>query len=139
MAASVFPTLVTGVTVEVDNPVTGDGSSGNKLTIEVDSTTIDVNSGSGALEALGVVADLTLVNGKAIRPDTTTAHTALLQAYDVDGTTYKTFGTLTNGDAPSLTLSQPSGGILAVVPPSADPHVVGAIWNNLGTLAISAG
>jgi hypothetical protein len=72
-----------------------------------------------------------------IRTSTTTAHTALFQAYDVNGTAYKTFATLTNGDVPSFTISQPSGGILAFIPPTSDPGVPGAIWNNAGTLAIS--
>jgi hypothetical protein len=26
-----------------------------------------------------------------------------------------------------------------VVPPTSDPHLAGAIWNNNGTLAVSAG
>lgn len=82
-------------------------------------------------------SDFILANGGALRPDTTTAHTALLQAYDVNGTAYKTFGTLTNGDVPSFTVSQPSGGVLAIIPPTSDPGVSGAIWNNMGTLAIS--
>lgn len=83
--------------------------------------------------------DTVIGNGKAIKTDTTTAHTAVLQAYDVDGAAYKTFATLTNANSPSLNISQPAGGILAIIPPSVDPHVVGAIWNNSGTLAISAG
>jgi hypothetical protein len=28
---------------------------------------------------------------------------------------------------------------LLFVPPTADPHIVGAVWNNAGVLAISAG
>jgi|GEM_PF-3909232 len=56
--------------------------------------------------------DVTLATGKALHPDTTTAHTMLLQAYDVDGTAYKTFGTFTNGNTPSYALAQPSGGTL---------------------------
>lgn len=140
MATSTFPTVTTGVTVNTatSGALGGDGSSGNKLTVQTDNTTIDV-SGSNKLEALGVKADLTMVTGKAIRPDTTTAHTFLIQGYDVDGTAYKTFATMTNSNTPTFNISQPAGGILAILPPSADPHVVGAIWNNAGTLAISAG
>lgn len=58
--------------------------------------------------------DITLANGKALKTDTTTAHTALIQAYDVDGTAYKTFGTLTNGNTPSFALAAPSGGSLTI-------------------------
>lgn len=32
-----------------------------------------------------------------------------------------------------------SGAASVIIPPTADPHVVGAIWNNSGTLTISAG
>jgi hypothetical protein len=140
MASWVFPTITTGVTVAsaTSGALTGDGSAGDKLSVAVDSTTVDVN-GSNQVEAIGLLADWTVANGKALRTDTTTAHTAILQAYDVNGTTYRTFATLTNADVPSFTVSQPSGGILALIPPTADPHVVGAIWNNSGTLAISAG
>ncbi len=58
--------------------------------------------------------DITLANGKAIKTDTTTAHTAIFQAYDVDGTAYKTFATLTNGNTPSFNIAAPSGGTVAI-------------------------
>lgn len=55
--------------------------------------------------------NLQLATGKGFRPDTTTAHTALFQAYDNDtGPGYVTFGTLLNGNAPSLTFAPPAGG-----------------------------
>jgi hypothetical protein len=57
---------------------------------------------------------LDLPNAGALRTDTTTAHTALLQAYDVNDTTYRTFATLTNGDVPDFTLAAPAGGSLSV-------------------------
>jgi len=64
--------------------------------------------------AIRVRADVIVADGQAIKTDTTTAHTALLQAYDVNGTTYKTFGTLTNGDVPDFTIAAPAGGSLSV-------------------------
>lgn len=91
----------------------GDGSIGDPLTVEVDGSTVSV-SGGNTLQALGVIADLTMVTGKAVRTDTTNAHTALLQAYDVDGTAYKTFATLTNGNTPDLTIGPPAGGTVTV-------------------------
>jgi len=97
---------------------------------------VDINSDTGVATLWGGAV---IANGKAIRTNTTTAHTALLQAYDVNGTTYRTFLTLTNGDVPSCTISQPAGGTLVFIPPTADPLVVGALWNNAGTLTISAG
>ncbi len=58
--------------------------------------------------------DVTLANGKALKTDTTTAHTAKIQAYDVDGAAYSTFATLTNGNTPSLAIAAPSGGTVAI-------------------------
>jgi len=55
-----------------------------------------------------------LQSGMALQSDTTTAHTALLQAYDVDGTAYKTFGTLTNGNTPDFSIVPPSGGTITL-------------------------
>ncbi len=54
MPTSTFPGTVTGVTVETatNGALSGDGSSGNKLAVGVDGTTIEVN-GSNQLEALG--------------------------------------------------------------------------------------
>lgn len=46
-----------------------------------------------------------LSNGGALQTNTTTAHTGLIQAYDVDGAAYTTFGTLTNGNTPTFDLS----------------------------------
>lgn len=116
------------VAVSASGAILGSGTVGDPLLVNPDGTTIAI-----AANALVVIrADL-------VAPDTTTAHTALLQAYDVNGTAYKTFATLTNADVPSCVLSQPSGGILGIVPPTADPHVIGAIWNNTGLIVISAG
>lgn len=69
----------------------------------------------------------------------TNAATLAIGARDTDTHSRAVFATLTSGSTPTAVISQPSGGTLAIVPPSTDPHVVGAIWNNAGTLAISAG
>ncbi len=120
-----------------------DGSKSNtSLTISAGSVGLFL-SPSGPISFGGssqqLTSDLVASNGVAIKTDTTTAHTALIQAYDVDGAAYKTFVTLTNANVPTCNISQPAGAILAFVPPTADPHVVGALWNNAGTLTISAG
>lgn len=52
--------------------------------------------------------------GSGLKTDTVTAHTAVLQAYDVNGTAYKTFATLTNGDTPTFTIAAPSGGTVSI-------------------------
>jgi hypothetical protein len=48
----------------------------------------------------------------AIETGTTAADTITLKVYDVDGTTYKTFGTGTANNTPTFAWSQPSGGTL---------------------------
>lgn len=71
----------------------------------------------GTLSVTGtssLAGDVTLGNGAALQTDTTTAHTAVLKAYDVDGTAYKIFATLTNGNTPALALAAPSGGTLTI-------------------------
>lgn len=50
-------------------------------------------------------AGLTVPTGGAYRTSTSAGNTALLQAYDVDGTAYTTFGTLTANNTPTLDLS----------------------------------
>lgn len=59
---------------------------------------------SGSAEASGYI----VTDGFSLKTDTTTAHTAKLQAYDVNGTAYVTAATLTNGNAPSFVIA-PSG------------------------------
>lgn len=59
-------------------------------------------------------SDFILNNGKALKTDTTTAHTAVVQAYDVDGTAYKTFATLMNGNTPDFTIAPPAGGTVNI-------------------------
>jgi hypothetical protein len=66
--------------------------------------------------------DITIASGKAIKTDTTDAHTAIFQAYDVDGTAYKTFATLTNGNTPSFAIAAPSGGTVTI-----DGAVIGGV------------
>lgn len=71
----------------------------------------------GTLTVTGSISDgsdIVLANGKALKTDSTNAHTALIQAYDVDGTAYKTFITLTNANTPSLALAAPSGGSVTI-------------------------
>lgn len=97
--------------------------------------------GDGTLRPLrfiGASVELpALTTATGIKTTTATANTVVFQAYDVNGATYRTFGTLLSGDVPSFTLSQPAGGILAVLPPTADPGIAGALWSNSGALALS--
>ncbi len=67
-------------------------------------------------------AGVVLSNGTALTTDSTTAHTAKLQAYDVDGAAYSTFATLTNGNTPTLDISAPVGGGVTI-----DGAVIGGV------------
>lgn len=51
------------------------------------------------------IASLTVVPGGSLRTNTSAGNTLLLQAYDVDGTAYTTFATLTANNTPTMDLS----------------------------------
>jgi hypothetical protein len=65
--------------------------------------------------AAGVISiddDVLLANGKAIKTDTTTAHTLEIQGYDVDGSTRPAMFRVTNGNAPTVCISNaPANGV----------------------------
>src|SRR5690349_19744723 len=84
--------------------------------VSADTITATTSVATAALSASGDFAatTITMGNGGALRTDTTTGHTAVLQAYDVDGAAYKTFATLTNGNTPTMATLPPSGGTIAL-------------------------
>jgi len=65
----------------------------------------DITSMTGVSGDIGTPSSVTLANGGALRSTTTTAHTLKIQGYDVDGTAYVDFLTITNGDTPTADLS----------------------------------
>ena len=75
-------------------------------------------------DALSNKTSITLANAGGVRTGTTAADTLLLQAYDVDGTAYTTFGTLTAGNTPTFNLAASTtvGGapIASLTDPNAD-------------------
>ncbi len=77
-------------------------------------TQADIAAGALSATTASFTGDVTIATGKALQTDTTTAHTLLFKAYDVDGVAYKTFMTLTNGNTPALAITAPSGGTIAV-------------------------
>lgn len=100
--------------VYTDTTLTGDGSSARPLSAV---NTGDVSlAGNNDFTGNNSFAGSTTFKGTApaIRTDTTTAHTFVVQAYDVDGTAYKTFITATNGNTPDLTIAPPTGSTLVV-------------------------
>lgn len=64
-----------------------------------------ITSLSGLTGAIAKPTTITFATGGAIRTDTSAGNTLLLQAYDVDGTAYTTFGTLTANNTPTFDLS----------------------------------
>lgn len=71
----------------------------------------NITSMTGLTGNVGSPSSVTLANAGVIRGDTTTAHTWLLQGYDNDtGPGYVSFATIVNGNSPTLTFTNPSGG-----------------------------
>lgn len=125
--ASGAPTL--GGLNRLQNPrfknitVTTNASVGGDLTV----------TGTLTAGSIGSGGDIVLGNGESIKTDTTTAHTATLQAYDVNGAAYKDFLTLTNGDTPSMAIAAPSGGTVSI-----DGSVIGGTTPLAGTFTTLA-
>lgn len=83
----------------------------------VRSTTTDITGDIGAafpdgLTLTNAVLTTALADGSSIKTTTTDTDNVLFQAYDVDGSAYKTFMTLTAGNTPSLSIAQPAGATL---------------------------
>lgn len=94
-----------------------DDASDSNITKKVSATQIATYVLTGNAASFTTVAasnDVTIANGKAIQTSTTTGHTVVLKAYDVNGTAYKTFLTLTNADTPSMAIAAPSGGAVTI-------------------------
>ena len=84
-------------------PTTASGSGSLKSWMYAMETA--VNAGLSAAGA----TDITMTNGEYIRSDTTTAHASAIQVYDVDGTTWRTALSWTNGNTPAVVLGSTSG------------------------------
>lgn len=130
-----LPELASSSVATGDYVVVYDTSSGKvKKVLASGLPFVGATAGAGSFTTLATSStsslgdDVTIANGKAIKTDTTTAHTMVLQAYDVDGTAYKTFGTYTNGNTPSYALSAPSGGTISI-----DGAVIGGTTAAAGT------
>ena len=97
-----------------------DGSSGATVALDAGGLRIENASdviADGSMQAAGVVA---YGQGMSSRPDSPNA------AYAVDA----------NG---SGTVALDAGGLPITNLPTSNPHIAGALWNNAGTPAISAG
>ena len=90
---------VAGLAVTDGNIIVGDGTNFVAESADTARTSLGVGSGDSV-----TFANTTLGTGGAIRTSTSDTNTALIQAYDVDGTAYTTFGTLTAGNTPTFAL-----------------------------------
>lgn len=98
----------------------------------VETTTTLITGDLGAAFDDGLTLDNTVVTtafttGTALQSATGAASTVLFQAYDVDGTAYKTFMTLTSNNTPTLGIVAPSGGTIAI-----DGASIGAVTPGSG-------
>lgn len=115
--------LVTGAIWDVSGSawvITGGGTGTSTGTgARVLQTSPTITSPTLTTPALGA-ATFTSFTASAtaatLQSSTTTAHTLLIKAYDVDGTAYATFATFTNGNTPTGVISAPSGGTLTLQP-----------------------
>lgn len=81
------------------------------------STTTQITGNFGGAYPDGITLDNVVVqaaleDATALKTGTTANETFLLQAYDVNGTAYKTFATFTAADTPLAAFVQPSGGLM---------------------------
>lgn len=109
----------------------------------VDTTTTEIDGNLGAAFPDGLTLDNTVVttafeNGTALKSGTTAADNILFQAYDVNGTSYKTFMTLTSNDTPTLDITAPSGGNLTINATSVGATTVGTgAFSTLSTTGLA--
>jgi hypothetical protein len=82
--------------------------SSTQCVVEFD-TNADALAKRSAAGVISIDDDVLMATGKAIKTDTTTAHTLIVKGYDVDGSTYDALITVTNGDTPTLTLAADGG------------------------------
>lgn len=93
-----------GGTIELRPGTSGTGSAGVVLLQDaVGNAIVTVESGGARL-----------LNGAALRGDTTDAHTYKFSVYDVNGTAYRDWMTATNGNAPDVTFTPPATGTLVM-------------------------
>lgn len=88
------------------------GTTTNRL---LKSKTVSSGTSAGSLQPTGITSDssdnltgvgsVAVVSGGGFKTATSAGNTALLQAYDVDGVAYTTFGTLTANNTPTFDLA----------------------------------
>ena len=102
-------------TVTINGASIGNVTPGTGAFTTINGTSIgNVTPGTGAFTTTTLSGDVTLANGIAIKPDTTTAHTAKLSAYYTTGSAYEALATLTNGTVPNLTLAASAHGTVTL-------------------------
>ena len=96
--------------------------------VDNDANTLTVTAASHINQDVRTTGSPTFTNvdlttGGALRTGTSNTNTVLFQAYDVNNTLYRTFGTLTAGNTPSLVLAGVSGGTFNIT----DADLISAI------------
>ena len=66
---------------------------------------LDLSASETITGATWTFNNIVLATGKALQTSTSAGNTAIIQAYDVDGTAYTTFATLTANNTPTMDLS----------------------------------
>lgn len=98
IASAITASVIGGSTGSTANALLrAKGTTGRALQ---NSTVILDNSGN-----LSAVANVTFLTGSALQTGVSAGNTLLLQAYDVDGAAYTTFGTLTANNTPTFDLA----------------------------------
>lgn len=105
--------LYVGLEIERDGAQSADllrflDSDGSTVLSRIDATGLNLFLGGT------VTATDFIVTGSAFKTDTTDAHQGFFQAYDVDGSVYRTFATLTNANTPTFAIAPPSGGTVSI-------------------------
>ena len=94
---------ITGLATQASSVLTTDSGG-----IPVISNTLPAGVQTNITQLGVITSGVTLFTGTGLRTSTSAGNTALLQAYDVDGAAYVTFGTLTANNTPTFTLNPTS-------------------------------
>lgn len=104
-----FITGTAGVTPRLDIAAPAGGE------IFIDGATIGSTTAANATFNIATVnTDLNLANGCFIKSGTSNNDEFFIQAYDVDGSSYVTFMTVTSNNTPNLSIATPAGATMSI-------------------------
>lgn len=85
------------------------GGGSNTVAVNSSSWDIATTGAASGFSTLSLSGDITLATGKGVKSSTTTAETAGIYGYDVDGAAYVGALVVTNGDTPATVLGNANG------------------------------